>query len=541
MPPVAMPRKSTLARALVRALRARGVGRAFGVPGSGACLDVIAAAHDEGIDFVLTQSESAAAILAAVTAELSGAPGVVITGLGPGATSAVNGIAYAALERAPVVLLSDCADAGTEPWATYQRIDQGALYAPLTKAYSRLRAEDGGAAIEHLLDTALAHPRGPVHVDLGASQASAEVADPTPATAKSDLATPDESEVAAARTLLSNCQRPVIVAGLEARDDGSSEALRALAEALDCPVLVTYKAKGVISDGDRRIVGLFTGATVEADCLEGADLIVFYGLDPVEVIPRPWRYAARILNLSPVAHLLPAEPAASLVGPLARSADALLDAARTSAWTVAEVAALKDSFRRRVAIPAGAGGRSAQAVVEAVAAARPPEARLTIDSGAHMFSAMTFLDANAPGDVLTSNGLSTMAYALPAAIAAALHDPERGAVALIGDGGMMMCLSELATARRLGCRVTVVVFNDAALSLIDIKQRKRGLESRGVRYPRIDFAAAARALGCRAWSVGQGEALAPVLAEAFSGDGPTLIDVAVDPSGYAAQLDALRG
>ena len=555
--PVIMPRKSTLARTLAAALKARGVRRAFGVPGSGACLDVMAAAHDEGIDFVLTQGESAAAIMAAVTAELSGAPGVVITGLGPGVASAVNGIAYAALERAPVVLLSDCADEGAEPWVTYQRLDQGALYAPLAKAYSRLRAEDGAAAIETLLETALTHPRGPVHVDLAAAQAVAEVSGPTSAAAvESHLAAParpvarpsqagaaalDEADVAAARALLSECERPVIVAGLEARDDGASEALGALVEALDCPVLVTYKAKGVISDEDWRTVGLFTGAMVEADCLQRADLIVFYGLDPVEIIPWPWRYTAPVLTVSPAAHHLPMEPAASIIGPLARCADALRGAARKSAWTAAEIAALRDSFRRRVAIPAGAAGRSAQAVVEAVAAAKPPEVRVTIDSGAHMFSAMSFLDAGAPGDVLTSNGLSTMAYALPAAIAAALHEPKRGAVALIGDGGMMMCLSELATARRLGCRVAVVVFNDVALSLIDIKQRKRGLESRGVRYPRIDLAAAARALGCSAWSVGEDEALEPVLAEALAGDGPALVDVTVDPSAYAAQLDALRG
>jgi acetolactate synthase-1/2/3 large subunit len=540
-----MPRKSTLAQTLAQALKERGVSRAFGVPGSGACLDVMAALHDEGIEFVLTQGESAAAIMAAVTAELSGAPGVVITGLGPGAASAVNGIAYAALERSPVVLVSDCADDGMEPWITYQRLDQGALYAPLTKAYSRLRAEDGRAAIETLLDTARAHPRGPVHIDLGAAQAVARVSDPAPAAAGTDAAMTGKGDVARARALISECERPVIIAGLEARDDGATGALRALAETLDCPVLVTYKAKGVISDEDPRTVGLFTGATVESDCLKQADLIVFYGLDPVEIIPRPWTYAAPVLTVSPVAHHLPVEPAVSVIGPLAHSAEALREAARistwTSTWTAAEIAALRDTFRRRIAIPAGAPGRSAQTVVEAVAAAKPPEARVTIDSGAHMFSAMTFLDARAPGDVLTSNGLSTMAYALPAAIAAALDEPERGAVALIGDGGMMMCLSELATAQRLGCRVAVVVFNDAALSLIDIKQRKRGLESRGVRYPRIDMAAAARALGCRAWNVGADGALAPVLAEAFSSDGPTLVDVDVDPSGYADQLDALRG
>ncbi|MDP6121004.1 MAG: thiamine pyrophosphate-dependent enzyme [Rhodospirillales bacterium] len=539
-----MTRKSTLARTLAVTLKARGISRAFGVPGSGACLDVMAATHDEGIDFVLTQSENAAAIMAAVTAELSGAPGVVITGLGPGVMSAVNGIAYAALERSPMVLLSDCIDDGAEPWVTYQRIDQGAVYAPLAKAYGRLRAEDGAAAIEALLDTALAHPRGPVHMDLGAAQAVAQVTGAAPAAAGRQLAMPDEDDMAAARALLSDCRRPVIIAGIEARDDGAGEALGTLAEGLDCPVLFTYKAKGVISDEETRAVGLFTGATVEADCLQRADLIIFYGLDPVEIIPQPWRYTAPVLNMSLASRRLPVEPAAAMIGPLARCAEALRGGARKSAWTAAEMVSLGDTYRRRVAIPESSSapaGRSAQAVVEAVAAAKPSEVRVTIDSGAHMFSAMTFLDARAPGDVLTSNGLSTMAYALPAAIAAALHEPGRGAVALTGDGGMMMCLSELATAQRLGCRIAVVVFNDAALSLVDIKQCKRGLRRHGVRYPRIDMAAAARALGCRAWSVGGDDALTPVLAEALAGDGPALIDVTVDPSGYAAQFDALRG
>ena len=149
--------------------------------------------------------------------------------------------------------------------------------------------------------------------------------------------------------------------------------------------------------------------------------------------------------------------------------------------------------------------------------------------------------AAAPYDVLKSNGLSTMGFALPAALASWLEEPDRPAVAVTGDGGMMMCLGELSTASRLSANVTIVVFNDAALSLIDIKQQRQQRPPLGVRYPKSNFADAARALGCDAWTVGAQDPLEFALSEAFETDGPTLVDVTVDPSGYRDQLTALRG
>ncbi len=102
----------TLADSILAAFKARGLRRIFGVPGGDSSLDLIAAAGRQGVDFVLTRGETAAALMAAVTAELTGAPGVVLTGIGPGAASAVNGIAYAALERAPLVIVTDAREAG---------------------------------------------------------------------------------------------------------------------------------------------------------------------------------------------------------------------------------------------------------------------------------------------------------------------------------------------------------------------------------------------------------------------------------------------
>ncbi len=534
-----MSETSSLARHILDALARRGVERMFGIPGGGSSLALIEAAGAVGIDFVLTRTETAAAIMAAVTGELSGTPGVVLTGIGPGAASAVNGIAYAHLERAPVVLFTDGPAS-----SLHQAFDQNALFAPITKRQGRLRPENGCADLEACLETALTPPWGPVHLDLTAADAAAPVSSrPIPEPAASAARPPLEIEarpLERARDMLARSRRPVLLVGLEARHGETPSALRRLAEALSCPVLLSYKAKGVLPDSHPNAVGLFTGAAAEAECIRRSDLIVLFGLDPVEIIPGAWRYDAPILDLrSAEGQPPPAATKCRVVGRLAETVQGLLAVDRASGWSRSEIAALRDGMRARLAMTGQ--GHTAQTVIETLSRETPAGCRLTVDSGAHMFSAMGFWRAEEPFGVLKSNGLSTMGFALPAAIASALQEPERPVVAVTGDGGLMMCLSELTTAVERRCPIVVVVLNDAALSLIDIKQQRRQRESRGVRYPRVDFAAAAGALGCRARRLAPEEPLSPALEDALAGEGPALLDIAIDPSGYGDQLSALRG
>ncbi len=527
----------TLAQAVVAALQARGVRRIFGVPGGGSSLDIIDAAHAADIEFVLTQTESAAAIMAAVTGELSSTPGTVITAIGPGAASAVNGVAYAWLERAPLVLISDSI-AEDDVRTRHQRFDQRALFAPLTKRTQAL-TRDAADALDELVGLSLTAPPGPVQLDLSAGEAGAAVVSlprgsppPPPAVVSGDIRQ--------ARRLLAGAQRPVVIAGLQAREEAACGALRALLARLHCPVLPTYKAKGVVPDVDTRVVGMFTGAAAESRCLDSADLIVLYGLDPVELIPGQWRYTASVLELTAWPQVsAPTTPECRLAGPLHELVEVFGADELACQWPAGEIAGLRESLRRRLAVASST--RSVDDVVAALASFAPADSRLTVDAGAHMFSLMASWQARAPFDVLKSNGLSTMAYALPAGIAASLHEPHRWVIAVTGDGGLMMCLAELATAARLGCRLVVVVCNDAALSLIDVKQQRQGRPSVGVRYPRVDFAAAARGLGVRAWHIGPQESLEAALEAAFDGARPALLDVDVDPRPYRGQLEALRG
>ncbi|HEY5633328.1 MAG TPA: thiamine pyrophosphate-dependent enzyme, partial [Burkholderiaceae bacterium] len=190
--------------------------------------------------------------------------------------------------------------------------------------------------------------------------------------------------------------------------------------------------------------------------------------------------------------------------------------------------------------PAGPRGGGARAAARAV-----PMPRATVDAGAHMFASTALWPCAEPGDLLISNGLATMGVALPAAIGAALQERSRPVVAFTGDGGLAMCLGELATAVEQRAPVIVVVFNDAALSLIDIKQQHRGLAATGVRTREADFRGVMRALGGQAWRAATAASLRAAVRRAHAlasgGGGPCLIDVRVDPCGYRAQMRALRG
>ena len=525
----------SLAEVIIDALAQRGVERLFGVPGGGSSLALMAAADARDIDFVLTRTETAAAIMAAVTGELSGAPGVVLTGVGPGAASAVNGIAYASLERSPVLLFTDGPAA-----SLHQAFDQNALFAPVTKQQGRLRASDGAARIEEAIDSALAAPQGPVQLDLTAADAAAPVPVAGPLPLPPAAAETDRASLDRARGLLAESRRPVFLIGLEARRRVNCDAIRAWLGDLTAPLLSTYKAKGVVPEERTVCVGVLTGAQAEADCLAQADLIVSLGLDPIELIPGNWPYGAPILDLREAASPEPPGAAACrLIGPLGRDSGGSGpardggDLERRGNRSVARcdgrssgIDGRGDHRRGRGfgSVPQGAGRLSphgrrwcpyvlGSGAMARGGALRRPQIQWALDHG----------------------------FALPAAIASALQEPDRPVVAVTGDGGLMMCLAELATAVEAGCRLVVVVLNDAALSLIDIKQQRQQQACFGVRTRQFDFAAAAQALGCQGWRVEAPIDVSRTLDEAFALGGPALVDVTVDPRGYLDQLTALRG
>lgn len=535
----------TVADALVRAAKASGTRRLFGLPGGGSSLDVMESARRQGLDFILTRHECGAVFMAAATATLDGALGVAVTTKGPGTANGANGAAQASLDRCAVAIVTDGFSPKQRKYITHQWFDQKAMLAPVVKAHSLLDDAKAGADIDRLVTAALTPRRGPVHVELTGPAARTLIRARKPRAGAPKLAPAPRAAIERARSMIARAKRPVIVAGLEACDRAAAAALRRLVAALDCPALVTYQAKGVLADGAPQTIGIFTGGLAEQPTVKQADLIILAGLDPVELILQPWPYAIPVLDIGYTKHPVHyVKPKLGVYGDLAKTLAAVRPGKVASAWGRAEMRQLRDDMRASLAYRGRGGGLTPQQVVEEAAAAAkklPLWPRATVDAGAHMFSATAFWPCTKPNDVLISNGLATMGFALPAAIASALHEPQRATVAFTGDGGLMMCMGELATAVQERARIVVVVFNDGALSLIDIKQQSRQLPVTGVRWKRLDFAAAMRGMGGRGYRARTLPEYRRALARALAGKGPALVDVQVDPSGYQKQLRAMRG
>ena len=350
--------------------------------------------------------------------------------------------------------------------------------------------------------------------------------------------------------MIRQAKRPVIVAGLQCRG-ADAKWLRAFAEALPAPVLTTYKAKGALPDPHPLAMGAFTGGVLEEPVVGRADLIIVFGLDTVELIPRRWGYSAPVLSLVRGSSSAPERaaaggggyftPALEVVGDLGGMLEELAPRLHQhhADWDVVEIDRLRRE--RRLALEIGVPGLAPHRVVQITRELTPAGTIAAVDAGAHMFQAAEYWQAVEPGEFLISNGLATMGFALPAAIAAQLAFPEQRVVCFTGDGGFMMVAAELETAVRLRLPITIIAFNDAALSLIEVKQEQRGYAGASMRYAGPDLAALARAFGAAAWTATDEAGFTRALVAAQGAPGPALIDARVDPTGYRRMLEIVRG
>jgi acetolactate synthase I/II/III large subunit len=533
-----------LARVAAYALAEAGPGVMFGVPGGGSNLDIIGAAESAGLTFVLTHSEFAAAVMAGVCGELTGAPASCLVTRGPGAASSINGVAQALLDRQPMLILTDAVPASGATRVSHQRLDHRALFAPVTKGSGVLGTGDQQRVMRDALGIATSGPQGPVHLDVDPTSesrlAASAGADPTVGKRLDPAVLSAGGSLAAINSMLTAARKPVVVIGLGARHEAA--AIRALLAGTSIPVLQTYKAKGTIPDSGPNAAGLMTGATIEAPVLREADVIVTIGLDAVELIPGSWPYAAPVVALNSWPEQPPATRlAATAVGPLRELLAGLV--ALPDGWD--------PSFAQRerqrgldllVRGPAAGVGLAPWEVVQELRSIAPAGSVATVDAGAHMLVAMPLWFTQNPAEVLVSSGLATMGFALPAAIAASLLKPGIRVFCLVGDGGLGMVLGELETAARLRLPLTIAVFNDSALSLIKIKQSASGHGgSRAVSYGPTDFAQIAAACGIHSARVTSKPELRDAACRSLEVSGPMLLDVLVDGSSYPYILDIIRG
>jgi acetolactate synthase-1/2/3 large subunit len=535
----------TLADYVIATLQRAGVRRLFGMPGGGSNADLIEAAGRAGLPFTLAHTETASAFMASAQAELTGKPGACIATLGPGAASAMNGVANALLDRIPLLVLTDCYDEQAAQVMQHQTLRHAEMFAPVAKWSARLRAADLEHTLLHALAEALGPPAGPVHLDCGPDVTGAGMGrelDNGSLQDFRDLPQENPTLMPPIERALRQARRPIFLAGLGARTPQIADTLRGLCERHGIPALVTYKAKGVIPDCHAWFGGVLTHGALERPMLEQADLFIAVGLDPVELLPRPWTYPQPLISLSAWQMTQQQLPfTADLVGDVVGGLNAIGAClpARTE-WDGAWVRRTVQTQRAVMRAGAAQDKLLPYQVIEHVAGAYP-NSRVTVDAGAHMFPTLSLWPAQKPCGLLISNGLATMGFALPAAIGAALLDATNPTVVFTGDGGLLMCIAELRTAARERVPLRVIVFDDSTLSLIRIKQAQRGYRADGVAIGSIDWPSLGAALGVPTYQVGDAQSLEKCLSDTISYDGPVMIAARIDPEPYQAMMRALRG
>jgi len=536
----------TVADAVADELALAGVDRAFGLPG-GEVLHLLDAMRRRGIPFTLCRHEASAGIAAAVYGKLKGTAGVCVTTLGPGASNLLFPIADSLLDREPLVAISAQLPDSYPAGHTHQRVPLLEVFGPVTKLAAAVRPGAARQAVRAAVRAAVTEPLGPAYLTLSAEDAradatgdeSSELPPPQPSPwgrgSSSELPPPQPSpwgrgSAASLTQRLARSERPLVLVGLGTRW-GTAPLIRKWLEAWGLPHGVTPKAKGMVDETGPGFVGVFGGMAIDGvmlDALAAADLVVGWGLDPVE-IDKTWHATTEI------AWMLESPCATGYVPEGARlvSHEALLEELTAQpaprAWANAFAA---QQARRRDIYEAGHDSLRPTGVVAAVAAGAPPGTVVTTDVGSHKFVFGQFWPSREPAGFWMSNGLSGMGYGLPAAIGAKLARPDLPVLAVMGDGGFAMMSQELETARRAGAPLVAVVLADRSLSLIRIGQENRGLPNYGVDFEPIDSVLVARAAGVDGVRVESADALTAAVRAASAAGRTTVIEVPIDADDY---------
>ena len=524
---------TSVARIIGRRLYEAGVRYVMGHPG-GEIVDLIEGFREEHLDFVLTRHETSAAFMADAMGALTGTPGVCLGTLGPGATNLVTGVAQAYLDRSPVIALSGQLPADRYETVTHQRLDLGAIFAPITKFHARVTAANADDVIARALRVSARPRRGPVYLEVPSDVPRQEARDrPADAPETRTAATFQVGDGRPAANLLTASRRPVILAGFDSDRDDVAPLLQTLAERWTIPVMVGPKAKGAFPEDHPLFLGtieMFGTAELYA-YLGECDLIIMVGFEPVE-LDRDWSGTAKVIHIGP----LPNDDLyyrcdAEIVGPV-RSGLELVLAAGTPAPKHQASAVRETRARFLKHIEPHVSGMAAQHVLAELRQALPHDALVTCDVGYNKAITGQCWPVYQPRTFFMSNGLSSMGYGLPAALGIQLAAPGRRVACILGDGGFAMLLGEVETAVRRQLPVIIVVLVDDALSQIKAGQERKGYPVTGTTFRGLDYVAVARGFGVTGFEVTTEKECRDAFTAAREAKGPMLIAAHVDPSAY---------
>jgi acetolactate synthase-1/2/3 large subunit len=512
-----------------------GCRHAFGMPG-GEVLTIVDALEKAGIKFVLCKHENSAGFMAEGAHHMTGVPGILVATVGPGAVNGMNVVANAGQDRVPLIVLTGCVDATEALTYTHQILDHQAVFRPITKASFMLTADGADTIADKAVAIATDGRDGPVHIDVPIS-----VADTRPGPvqirrrAKPSPVVPAGSDFDQARAMLTNAQKPIMIVGLDALKDKAGDAILRFCETHNVPLITTYKAKGIVPEDHPLCLG-GAGLSPKNDAIllplvQRADLIVCAGYDPIEMRVG-WRdvWDANTVNVIDIAaeantHYMH-QSTLQFVSDVGMTLDAISTGiSGRQTWSSGENTSAKKALALAFAEEAEWGPG---VIMDICREELPRDAIATVDSGAHRILLSQKWRCYHPKGLLQSSALCTMGCAVPLAMGASLIEPDRTVVSFAGDAGMLMVAGELSTAAELGLKTIFVVFVDASLALIEIKQRGRQLKNAGVDFDKHDFATLAKAFGGAGHTVTNASQLRSALEAAQKADQFSVIAAVID-------------
>jgi len=516
--------------ALARNLAAHGADVVFGIPGNHN-LGIYQHLAASNIRHVLSRHEQGCGYAADGYARVSGQPGVALVTAGPAVLNTLASLGQAYSDSIPVLLLSPgmpLRHPARGNGHLHETKNQQAAVDAVVAVSHRVTSvtEIGDAVSQAFLDMTAGRPR-PVHIEvpIDVLDESADVATRRPVPLSKRTAPTHELERAAA--LLASSARPGIVVGGGARS--AAAEVRQLAERLGAAVVTSTNGKGTLREDHPLSLGAGAHLDAIAEWARSRDVLVAVGTDlsSADLWNGPWILDGSLvrIDIDPRQVIVNAIPEVALISDATaalRSIVELLGDADVDPRRVQEAG----EWRARAQAESSAEGALWQEEIKAIGSVLDRDAIVAGDSAAVCYYGLRAnLALHTPGSFLYPTGYGTLGYGLPAAIGAKVAAPDRQVVAVLGDGGVMFTLPELAAAAGERLALPVIVVDNGGYGQIRTNMRRRGYRPLGVDIPSPDFAAAARALGCHGVKIDDPRQLALELAKALVADRPTVLHV----------------
>ncbi len=523
----------------VGCLQSEGVECIFGLPGE-ENITFLEALRESGIKFITTRHEQSAAFMADVWGRLTGRAGVCLATLGPGATNLITAVGDAFLDRSPLVAITGQAAMDRRHKESHQYIDIVSMLKPITKWNTTIsRAETIPESVRKAFKVAESEKPGATHLELPEDVAAMEVNRGCHPMMVRKVRRPavDFKAVAQAVELIKASKKPLILCGNGAIRKRAAKQLKLFLEKVRMAVTNTFMGKGAARwDYEYNLLTIGLQARDHVTCaFEEADLIICIGYDLVEYSSLFWNQTRdkRIIHID----FTEAEvdeyyhPEVELVADIAGT---LWELNERFAGVNEDKGAWAAKYRKLIlddineyndddAFPV-----KPQKIVHEVRRIMGDEDIVISDVGAHKLWIARMFIAKTPNSCLISNGLASMGFALPGAIAAKIIYPGRKILAVCGDGGFLMNVQELETAVRLNLPIVIMLWNDNGYGLIEWKQKNQFGHSFGTSITNPDFVKLAESFGAVGMRVEKTADLPEMLKQAFAADKPVVLEVPVD-------------